>query len=75
MVKKVVEKDPIQIAREIRACLRRKLNGKGLAKEFIQERERFTLKNYCYASSAIFTSIARSWSYKLQVHYRDVLNV
>ena len=42
MVKKVVEKDPIQIAREIRACLRRKLNGKGLAKEFIQERERFT---------------------------------
>ncbi|OYT47829.1 MAG: hypothetical protein B6U85_04240 [Desulfurococcales archaeon ex4484_42] len=37
----IVEKDFIQIAREIRMRLREKLRGKDLLKELIHERERF----------------------------------
>ncbi len=36
----IVEKDFIQIAREIRIRLRERLGGKDLAKELIHERER-----------------------------------
>ena len=38
---KIIEKDPIQIAREIRARLREKVKGKDLVEELVQERERF----------------------------------
>jgi len=37
----IVEKDTVQIAREIRARLRSKLKDKDLARELIHERERF----------------------------------
>jgi len=38
---KIIEKDPIQIAREIRARLRERVKGKDLVEELVQERERF----------------------------------
>ena len=37
----IVEKDFVQVAREIRMRLREKLKGKDLMEELIQERERF----------------------------------
>lgn len=38
---KIIEKDPIQIAREIRARLRERVKGKDMVEELVQERERF----------------------------------
>ena len=38
---RIIEKDPIQVARGIRACLKERLEGKDLVKELARERERF----------------------------------
>ena len=38
---RIIEKDPIQVAREIRASLKERLEGKDLVKELTRERERF----------------------------------
>lgn len=38
---RIIEKDPIQVAREVRSRLREKLRGRDLVEELIQERERF----------------------------------
>jgi len=38
---RIIVKDPIQVAREVRSRLREKLRGKDLVEELIQERERF----------------------------------
>ncbi len=38
---RIIVKDPIQVAREVRSRLREKLRGRDLVEELIQERERF----------------------------------
>ena len=38
---RIIEKDAIQVAREIRSRLREKLRSKDLVEELVQERERF----------------------------------
>ncbi len=38
---RIIEEDPIQVAREIRMRLREKLQGKDLVEELSRERERF----------------------------------
>jgi len=38
---RIIEKDSIQAAREVRSRLREKLRGRDLVEELIQERERF----------------------------------